>query len=104
VNHVAGKFGVVALLLAPAWGCSPAVRTPRLHNPGPAHYQQYSATQYADPYPLPDAGPEVVGGRPREFQVPRPEVERSRLYLQSRQTPQFVAPAPQPMTPTYPGQ
>lgn len=93
----AGHFGVLVLFLASGLGCSPSVRMPRLHNPGPASYQQYNATQYADPYPLPDAGPEVVGARPRNFQVPRAEVERARLYTQQRQQSQFVAPAPQPI-------
>lgn len=100
LKSLAGKLGVVVLFLAPGIGCSPSVRMPRLHNPGPANYQQHSATQYADPYPLPDAGPEVVGARPRGYQVPRAEVERARLYTQQRQQPQFVAPAPQPV---YPG-
>ena len=29
-----------------------------------------------DPYPLNDIGPEVVGGRPREFYQPMPEANR----------------------------
>lgn len=102
MKQLAGKFGFVLLAVAGGIGCSPSVRMPRLYNPGPAGPQRYSAQTYADPYPLPDAGPEVVGGRPREFQVPRPPVERARQYLSSRQQPQFVAPAPQiqppPMT------
>ncbi len=32
-----------------------------------------------DPYPLNDIGPEVVGGRPREFANPLPEVSRNEL-------------------------
>ncbi|MFN5950901.1 MAG: hypothetical protein ACK43N_20585, partial [Pirellulaceae bacterium] len=32
-----------------------------------------------DPYPLNDIGPEVVGGRPREFINPLPEASRNEL-------------------------
>lgn len=97
LNRITAKLGLLLLLLAPGIGCSTQnIRMPRLYNPGPAGYQQYNARQHSDPYPLPDAGPEIVGGRPRGFQTPRPEVERSRQFWQSRQQPQFVAPAPQP--------
>jgi len=75
---------------------------PRLYNPGSAGYQRYNAQQLVDPYPLPDAGPEIVGGRPRGFQVPRSEVERARMYSHRRQTPRFLAPTPQPAYPAYP--
>ncbi|HEX6961541.1 MAG TPA: hypothetical protein VF175_06715, partial [Lacipirellula sp.] len=33
--------------------------------------------------PLPDMGPAIVGGRPREFDKPRDEVRRSRQFLES---------------------
>ncbi|GIW98410.1 MAG: hypothetical protein KatS3mg111_1743 [Pirellulaceae bacterium] len=32
-----------------------------------------------DPYPLNDIGPEVVGGRPREFASPQPEPVRQHV-------------------------
>lgn len=96
------QIALVLSLLGTSLGCSPRVRMPRLYNPGPAGYQRYNAQHYADPYPLPDAGPEVVGARPRGFMTPRPEVERARDYVRSQGSPQFVAPAPQ-MTPGYPG-
>lgn len=32
-----------------------------------------------DPYPLNDIGPEVVGGRPREYAYPMPEAGRNEL-------------------------
>ena len=96
LKHLAGKLGVLVLMLAPGLGCGPNVRMPRLYNPGPAGYQRYNAQQHSDPYPVPDAGPEVVGARPRGFQVPRPEVERSRQYYVEQGQPKFVAPAPQP--------
>lgn len=97
LNKLAGQLGVLLLVLSPGLGCSPAVRMPRLHNPGPAGYQRYNAVNYSDPYPLPDVGPEMDGARPREFQLPRPPVERARQYTYQHQQPQFVAPAPQPV-------
>ena len=39
-----------------------------------------------DPYPLNDIGPEVVGGRPREYYNPQSEVVRS--HAVPRQLPQ----------------
>lgn len=93
-NRVA-TLTILGALLASSVGCSPRVRMPRLYNPGPAGYQRYNAQEYADPYPLPDAGPEVVGARPRGFMTPRPQVERARAYSRSQGTPQFIAPAPQ---------
>ncbi len=60
-------------------GCSAAVRKPQLLHPGPAPYQRYNATQF-DPYPLNDLGPEIVGGRPIDFQKPANELERGRQY------------------------
>ena len=62
-----------------AVGCGPNIRTPRLFSPGNAAQQRYDAI-YTDPYPLDDAGPEIVGGRPRGYQRPVPEVVRGRLY------------------------
>ncbi len=63
-------------------GCSSAVRTPHLLHPGPAPLQRGNA-EVIDPYPLPDMGPEMVGARPREFDVPRNEVVRAQQYLRS---------------------
>ena len=47
---------------------------------GTLAYQRQNATLH-DPYPDNDLGPEVVGGRPREFQKPLGEPVRNRwLY------------------------
>ncbi len=81
------------LLLLAAVGCSSGVRRPNWFNPGPAGYQQYQATNGADPYPLPDLGPPVVGARPRGFIQPVPEVERSRQYRDGAR----VSSVPQPV-------
>jgi len=71
---------VIVSLLLPLAACSPTVRKPRLRSPGPAWYQRANAEEF-DPYPQNDMGPEIVGGRPRGFQKPRSEVERSRQQL-----------------------
>jgi hypothetical protein len=64
-------------LFLPLAACSSTVRKPRLLHPGPAGYQQANAEQY-DPYPQNDVGPEIVGGRPLDFQIPPDEVVRAR--------------------------
>lgn len=51
---------------------------PRWFNPGPAEYQRAEAEIY-DPYPDPDTGPEIVGGRPLDYGHPTPEAERGAL-------------------------
>ncbi|MBM3998350.1 MAG: membrane or secreted protein [Planctomycetes bacterium] len=60
----------------------PGCTWPRFGGPGTAPYQQYQATLH-DPYPDSDLGPEVVGGRPREFQKPLAEPVRSRWLRDS---------------------
>jgi hypothetical protein len=50
---------------------------------GPLRLQQAVATQF-DPYGDIDAGPEIVGGRPREFQRPSAEPERAWGYGDTR--------------------
>ena len=44
-----------------------------------------------DPYPLNDIGPEVMGGRPRDFMTPLPEAKRNQLGsgVQPGYAPQF---------------
>ena len=41
--------------------------------------RQKSRAAVHDPYPLNDIGPEVVGGRPREFFNPEPEPARNQV-------------------------
>lgn len=74
---VFSRLLIVASLAAV--GCSSAIRYPKLHGPGPAKYQRDNAEAF-DPYPLPDLGPPIDGGRPREFGIPRNEVERAQDY------------------------
>ena len=53
-----------------------------LFAPGSMQQQQLRATVH-DPYTDVDAGPEVVGGRPREYAQPLPEPVRNRLFTDS---------------------
>jgi hypothetical protein len=72
----------VTLLIAAAFvaGCnSPYMRWPDLYHPGTAAQQRAEAERF-DPYPSPDAGPEVVGGRPLGYQRPLTEEEWARRY------------------------
>jgi hypothetical protein len=75
-----GTVTFVAFSLASAVGCAPEMAGLRqsFAHPGPAAYQRAQAVQH-DPYVLNDVGPEVVGGRPREYMIPVNEVERARL-------------------------
>jgi hypothetical protein len=86
------KLLIVGAFSAPLVACSPTIRWPRLYGPGPAPYQRRLAEEF-DPYPSPDLGPPLVGARPREFQIPRDEVRRSRQFLDS------VGAKPQPFLP-----
>jgi hypothetical protein len=66
----------LVLLLAISAGCrnSGSLLGPQ----GTMRQQQLNATMH-DPYAEPDIGPEVVGGRPREYQKPSAEPVRSRF-------------------------
>jgi hypothetical protein len=63
-------------LLASVTGCRGMM--PRWFAPGDLQTQRYGAVLH-DPYPSVDAGPEVVGGRPREFQRPLAEPRSTQL-------------------------
>ena len=65
-------------LAAAVLGCARAPLAP----PGSMQYQRYEATLH-DPYPVDDLGPEVVGGRPRDFQKPLAEPVRNRWLTDS---------------------
>jgi hypothetical protein len=87
------------LFMMPA--CSPTIRKPRLESPGTAPIQRYNATQF-DPYPQTDMGPEIVGGRPPDFAIPVPEVERASQYTRGERAIDTRPPAPGVFVPTYP--
>lgn len=67
---------MLATLLSPLSACSPTIVKPQLCNPGWAQQQRARAVEF-DPYPQNDVGPEIVGGRPPDFIVPRNEVTRA---------------------------
>ena len=73
------KFGLwllaIALLGAGSVGCR-GYSHPFQRPPGTMQQQRLGAT-YHDPYTDQDAGPEVVGGRPRDYQKPLAEPVRS---------------------------
>ncbi len=72
-------FALAVLALTNA-GCTPR----RAVGPGPGtvQSQRYEAALH-DPYPDGDLGPEVIGGRPRDFQKPLAEPVRSRWLTDS---------------------
>jgi hypothetical protein len=63
-----------------AAGCTAG--RPNLRQPGDLQTQRFNAIAH-DPYTDVDAGPEVVGGRPRDFQKPLPEPVRNRWLMDS---------------------
>ena len=76
VRRVTGALLACGVLLAAA-GCQ---SVPPLFGPqGNVDYQRRKATVF-DPFADSDLGPEVVGGRPRDYQKAAPEVERSRWF------------------------
>jgi hypothetical protein len=89
------KLVMVLLTCCPLLACSSTIRWPRLYGPGTAPNQQAHAER-SDPYPIPDLGPEIVGGRPREFDKPRDEVRRSQEFLRG------LGARPQPILPAVP--
>lgn len=73
------------LLVGLAWLCGGgcAYLGERLARaPGTIEQQRLRATIH-DPYPDPNLGPEVVGGRPRDYANPLPEAVRNRIYVDS---------------------
>ena len=98
----------VLLMLAtlPVAGCySPYMRWPELYHPGTANQQRAVAEKY-DPYPSPDAGPEVVGGLPPGYERPLSETEWGRRYARPdgplQPAPIPTLPAPPVFTTPYP--
>jgi hypothetical protein len=71
------KLTLVALVLAGVGGCRSGGCG--LKPAGTVEKQRFNATVF-DPYSDVESGPEVVGGRPRDFQQPLSESDRSRLF------------------------
>ncbi|HMP06815.1 MAG TPA: hypothetical protein PJ982_10730 [Lacipirellulaceae bacterium] len=92
------QLGLPLALVAVAGACSPTIRYPRLASPGTGPRQPGIAEQF-DPYPLPDLGPEIVGGRPPDFAVPSNEVTRARQFRPNG--PGTTLPVIVPQVPAY---
>jgi len=70
------------IALAAVWSHGCARYHPRILHPGTIEQQRLRSTIH-DPYPDPDLGPKIDGGRPREYQEPLPEPVRNRIYADS---------------------
>ena len=72
-----GKCTVLVLVIAGLSGCR---SDGRLFPPaGSAQKQRYNATVF-DPFAGSELGPEVEGGRPKDYQKPLYESDKSRLF------------------------
>jgi hypothetical protein len=95
------RSALALVMTMSAAGCTPEahryIRFPNFMSPGPAPYQRAEAIRH-DPYPLNDVGPEIEGGRPREYQQPVNEVERARM---ASTPPIAVQPVPVPTLPPF---
>jgi len=72
-----------AALLA-AGGCSSLEPFGLWYGPHTTSESQRAQAQYVDPYPSREAGPELIGGRPRDYDLPRAEpvrVQKNRWEL-----------------------
>jgi hypothetical protein len=75
-------FAVSVLTIAVfASGCA-GTAAPNWLSPGPTRYQQMKAREI-DPYPEVETGPEIVGGRPRDYTEPRSEPVRAQSKLRT---------------------
>ena len=75
INCILRIFTLVLILGAVGCGWNRPLRS----SAGTLDQQRQRASVY-DPYSDNDAGPEIVGGRPREFSKPRSEPTRSRAH------------------------
>ena len=73
------RFAIVLLMLLPLTACSSTIYKPTLLHPGPAGFQRNNAVQF-DPFPPNDMAPEIVGGRPIDYQKPPDENVRARQH------------------------
>lgn len=75
-------IAAIALMVVTSAGCR-GYRTP-FNTPAGSYKQQRFEAVAHDPYPQDDLGPEVVGGRPREYQKPAAEPVRDKMYSEKR--------------------
>lgn len=76
MKQLTSLFLTTALLMLIS-GCQ-GYRLP-IGPPGTINEQRNRAAIF-DPFPETDIGPDIIGGRPREFDRPLPEAERVPLY------------------------
>ncbi len=76
---------LLALLAMGIAGCQSVAKPDVLH-PGPAVVQQGRAQQF-DPYPQAEAGGNIAGTRPPDYQEPVPELDRARWMLNANGRP-----------------
>ena len=88
-------LGLLVLLVASS-GC---LALPNIFHPGTEAHQQARA-QVFEPYPETEPGPQIVGGRPREYQYPRAEI----LRVQPRLGEPLLLPYPPSQAPPPVGQ
>ncbi|MEZ6120341.1 MAG: hypothetical protein R3C28_27730 [Pirellulaceae bacterium] len=60
----------------------PSIQRPNWNSPGTIQQQQQRATVF-DPFADNFAAPEIVGGRPREFNKPTPHAEQADTYSEN---------------------
>ncbi len=73
----AWKLAAITLLAAGLFGCRTG--NALLRPPGTVEKQRFNATVF-DPFADNEIGPEIVGGRPKDYQKPLSESDRSRLF------------------------
>ena len=76
---LAGKWLLCCTVLASLAGCANRQGWGFASGQGTIERQKARAVVH-DPYPLNDIGPEVVGGRPREFVNPQAEAVRENQF------------------------
>lgn len=81
-SSISPVFWAASLFLAICGGLGCGVGRPNLAHPGDVQTQRFNAVAH-DPYTDTDAGPEVVGGRPRDFQKNLAEPVRNRWLMDS---------------------
>ena len=72
----------IAIALLTSAGCR-GYRTPFNTPAGTFRQQRFEAVAH-DPYPQDELGPDVVGGRPRDYQKPVAEPVRDKMYAEKR--------------------
>lgn len=79
---------LIAIALSSAVGCAQRPRAWGFPGGQGTIDRQKARASVHDPFPLNDIGPEVMGGRPREFMAPRSEAAReANVPLQYRNLP-----------------